>query len=138
MELDNLGVIIKIINTNLHKQVNNRLKDVDLSVTQGIALICLDEAENKELPIKALEKIFETAQPTTLGVINRLEQKNLVTTHLTQQRTKIVKITEEGCGMIEGIKLNIREVEKLFFKDFTDGEKVLFLELLERAKNNIL
>ncbi|MFI3230068.1 MAG: hypothetical protein R3Y29_00760 [bacterium] len=138
MELDKLGVIIKIINTNLHKQVNNRLKDIDLSITQGIALICLDEAENKELPIKALEKIFETAQPTTLGVINRLEQKNLVTTHLTQQRTKIVKITEEGCGMIEGIKIHIKEVEKLFFKDFTEGEKILLLELLEKAKNNIL
>lgn len=138
MELDNLGVIIKTINTNLHKQVNNRLKEIDLSVTQGIALICLDEAENKELPIKALEKIFETAQSTTLGVINRLEQKNLVTTHLTQQRTKIVKITEEGCSMISIIKLNIKDVEELFFKDFTKGEKALCLELLEKAKNNIL
>lgn len=137
MELENLGKIIKIINTNMHKQLNNRLKELDLSITQGIALICLYEADNKELPIKSLEKIFETAQSTTLGVINRLEQKKLVTTYLTQQRTKIVKITDEGCEMISVIKVHIREVEKLFFKDFTIGEKTLFLEMLDRAKKNV-
>lgn len=137
MEQEHLGKILHQISLNNQKQVNHRLKDLDLSMTQGIALIWLDEAEEKELSIKTLEKLFETAQPTTLGVINRLEEKNLVTTHLTEKRTKMVKITEEGLNLVESIKVRIEEVDNMFFSNFSLGERTLFLELLQKAKNNI-
>ncbi len=138
LEIAKLGKTLKLIDIHMHKQVNTRLKELDLSMTQGLALIWLEESDTKELPIKSLEKMFETSQPTTLGVINRLEEKSLVTTYITQKRTKNVKITEEGLYMVTSIKKYIKEGEDLFFKDFTSGEKTIFLELLHKAKRNIL
>lgn len=138
MEIAKLGKTLKLMDTCMHKQVNSRLKEIDLSMTQGLALVWLSESEEKELPIKSLEKMFQTAQPTTLGVINRLEEKNLVKTYITQKRTKTVKITDDGLNIVETIKKYILESENLFFKDFTIGEKTIFLELLNKAKENII
>lgn len=137
MEKEHLGKILHQIVIMNQKQVNLRLKKLDLSMTQGITLIWLDEAEGHELPIKSIEKMSETAQPTTLGVINRLEQKNLVTTYLTDKRKKMVKITDEGLGIIGSIRECIDDVEKVIFQDFTDGEYTLFMELMQKAKKNI-
>lgn len=137
MEEEHFGKILHQISINNQKLVNHQLKDLDLSMTQGIALVWLDEAEEKELSIKTLEKMFETSQPTTLGVINRLEQKQLVSTQITQKRTKMVKITDDGLNMIVSIKKCLDEAEEIIFKDFTEGEKTLFMELLHKAKNNI-
>lgn len=138
MEIAKLGKTLKLMDTCMHKQVNYRLKEIDLSMTQGLALIWLSEAEEKELSIKTLEKMFQTAQPTTLGVVNRLEEKNLVDTYITQKRTKAVKITDDGLCIVETIKNYIFEVENLFFNNFTTGEKTIFLELLNKAKENII
>lgn len=138
MKTEHLGKTLHQLGTMNQTQVNLRLKKLDLSMTQGIALIWLEETPDHELPIKTLEKMFETAQPTTLGVINRLEQKNLVTTHLSGKRKKIVKITENGLNIVEDIKECIEEVEALFFRNFTIGEHAIFMELLQKAKNNIL
>lgn len=137
MKQEHLGKILHQISINNQKEINNRLKELDLSMTQGIALIWLEEAEGHELAIKAMETMFETSQPTTLGVINRLEQKNLVSTYITDKRTKMVKITENGLGMIDNIKECIHEVQQLFFQNFTPGEQAIFMELLQKGKYNL-
>lgn len=138
MEREHLGKTLHQIGIMNLKEINNRLKKSDLSMAQGLVLLFLQEAEGHELPIKTLEKMSETAQPTMLGVINRLEQKNFVQSHLTEKRKKMVKITEDGLNAIPSIKECIEEVEKIFFHDFTAGEHAMFMELLHRAKNNLL
>lgn len=137
MEQEPLGKILHQISINNQKQVNQRMKDLDLSMTQGIALLWLEEAEGHELPIKTLEKMYETAQPTTLGVINRLEQKNLVSSYITDKRKKMVKITPEGLNIVESIRERINAVEEIFFHNFSIGEHTIFMELLQKAKVNI-
>lgn len=134
---EKIGKTLKYLNVNMEKMVNKKLKEQDLSLTQGLALVWLDEETKKELPIKILEKKFGTAQSTTLGVINRLEQKKLISTYISEQRTKNVKITEEGMKMVVFVQQYIKEVDELFFDEFTKGEKTLFLELLDKAQNNI-
>lgn len=131
------GKVFRIISDTMHKILNKKLKDKDLSVTQGIVLVWLNEEESKELPIKTVEKRFSTAQSTTLGIINRLEQKKLVTTYLTQQRTKIVQITDEGLSLVKIIETYMREVDKQLFQEFNDDEKDLFLDFLNRAEYNM-
>lgn len=138
MEKVKVGKMLKNLNANFDKQANNRLKDMGLSVTQGIGLVWLSEADDNQLAIKDLEKKFGTSQPTTLGVISRLEQKGLVETYLTQQRTKMVKISSAGTELIEDIRKNLEAVDQQFFKGFSEGEKILFIEMLNRVGENIL
>lgn len=138
MEYEHLGKMLHQIGIMNIKQINQRLKKSDLSMAQGLVLIFLQEADGHELAIKILEKMAETSQPTMLGVINRLEQKQFVTTHLTEKRKKMVTLTEDGLNTIPYISECIQEVEKIFFQNFTVGEYAIFMELLQRTKNNIL
>lgn len=137
MENDGLGKVLKNISFGIEKSMNNKLRADELSSTQSLVLVWLNEAENHELSIKIIEKNFGTAQSTTLGVINRLEQKGLISTYLTQQRTKNVKITDDGLSLVESIKEYISDTETELLVGFTLGEKILFMELLKRAENNI-
>lgn len=122
----------------MEKSLNKLLKDSDLSAVQGIVLVWLNDEETKELPIKAIEKRSVTSQPTTHGIINRLEQKGLVSSYLTQQRTKIVKITDDGLSLVGKIQEYIQIVDEMLFKGFTQEEIDLFLDFLKRAEDNIL
>ncbi|MFI3174048.1 MAG: MarR family transcriptional regulator [Bacillota bacterium] len=137
MEYEHVGKTIHQLGIMDLKQINHRLKKIDLSMAQGLVLIFLQEANKHELTIKTLEKMSETSQPTMLGVINRLEQKGLIVTYLTEKRKKMVKITEDGLNTIPYIKESIEEVEKIFFCNFTVGEHAIFMELLQKAKNNL-
>lgn len=137
MEKEPLDKVLSHLHTSMQTKINNRLKEVDLTLAQGLALIWLDKSEEGELPLKTIEKMFETSQPTTLGIINRLEQKNLINTHLTEQRRKIVKILEEGRKNVDFVKQCVDEVEEEFFQEFTFGERALFLELVKKAEKSI-
>lgn len=138
MEEIRTGKSFKIISDTMEKCLNKALKNEEVSASQGIMLVWLSEEESNELPIKAIEKLSATSQPTTLGVINRLEQKGFVTTYLTQQRTKIVKITEKGLSLVKIIEEHIHKIDEILFEGFDNKEKEMFFDFLERATTNIL
>ncbi len=131
-----LGKVIKYISTNLEKRANNLLKEEDLSLSQGLLLIWLDDTKEKELPIKEIEKKFGSAQSTTYGIVNRLENKGFIETYSINSKIKIVKLCDAGSKKIEFIKDSILLSEKDFFTGFTDDEKNMFIELLIKAENN--
>ncbi|MFI3115031.1 MAG: MarR family transcriptional regulator [Clostridia bacterium] len=138
MKYEHLGKTLHQIGIMNLKAINNRLKKLDLTMAQGLVLIFLQETDGNELPIKMLEKMSETSQPTMLGVINRLEQKGFITTYLNTKRKKMVKITDYGLNIIPDINECIEEVEEICFNGFTQGEHAIFMELLHKTKNNLL
>ncbi len=132
-----IGKVIKYVSASLEKQANSLLKKEDISLSQGILLIWLSEASNKELPIKDIEKKYGTAQSTTYGIVARLESKGYVESYSINNKTKIVKLCNAGASKIDFVKECVLQSEKEMFKGFTDGEKALFTEFLVRAENNL-
>ncbi len=128
----------KFLSVNLEKILNSKLKAFDLSITQGLVLFWLDEAETGELPIKTIEKRYGTAQSTTLGIINRLEQKGLITTYLSEHRTKMVRIAPKSTELVNIIKPQIQAAEEQVFCGFTPGERLMFIELLHKIENSVM
>lgn len=135
MEQFKLTKTMKHIITHLEKDINNKLKEKDLSFSQSIILVKINE--NGELPLKELEKKFAVAQSTIFGVISRLEKKGLVETYLLENKTKVAKITEEGKTLIEFIIDAIHVAEDKAFEGFTATEKSVFIELLKKAESNL-
>lgn len=128
----------KFLSVNLEKILNNQLREFDLSITQGLVLFWLDETETGELPIKTIEKRYGTAQSTTLGIINRLEQKKLITTYLSEHRTKMVRIAPKSTELVSIIRPQIKAAEEQVFCGFTHGERLMFIELLRKVECNLL
>ena len=131
------GKIIKHLSDSLEKKINNLLKIEDLSMTQGLLIRVLSEEENKELPIKVIEKKFGVAQSTIYGVVSRLENKGLVLTYSTDRNSKWVRLTERGSSKVTFILSSIKTIEDELFTGFGEDEKRLFTDLLIRAEYNL-
>ena len=72
------GTLLKQIHDILEKNANNVLREQDLTISQSGVLVLLDEKEGKTALFKELEKDFGVSQPTMVGILNRLMQKDLV------------------------------------------------------------
>ena len=71
------GTLIKQIHDIIEKNANNILREQDLTISQSGVLVLLDEKEGKTASFKELEKDFGVSQPTMVGILNRLVQKDL-------------------------------------------------------------
>lgn len=136
MDTFKLTKTIKHIITNIEKNINNKLRQKDLSFSQAIILVKISESTEGELSLKELEKKFAVAQSTMFGVIVRLEKKELVQTYLLENKTKVAKITEKGKTLIGFIIDSIHSTENDMFKNFSDEEKFTFIELLKKVEDN--
>ena len=83
MDIDNTcGMLIRQIHNSLEKMSNKDLKEKGLTLVQVSALFSINDTAEKKVTFKELEKILHLAQSTTVGIISRLEQKNLVTSYI--------------------------------------------------------
>lgn len=136
MEEFKLAKSMKHIITYIEKDINIKLKEKDLSFSQGVILVKISESENGEIPLKKLERKFAVAQSTIFGVISRLEKKGLVETYLSEHKIKVAKITEDGRDLIDFIVNSIRATENDMFKGISVEERSIFIELLKKVEDN--
>ena len=119
MDIDNTcGMLIRQIHNSLEKMSNKDLKEKGLTLVQVSALFSINDTAEKKVTFKELEKILHLAQSTTVGIISRLEQKNLVT----------------SCKEAEDSML---KTETFLLSNLTEIEKVLFKDLLEKVNNTL-
>ena len=110
-----IGLLLKKISRKMEQQLNQDLNCYGLTAVQLQALLTLNNAPEQTLTMKQLEKELHSAQSTTLGLINRLEQKGYVTTYTDEldRRVKCVRITADGsdfCSLSEEGQKNAEEI----------------------------
>lgn len=132
------GTLLKQIHDIMEKNTNNVLREQDLTISQSGVLVLLDEKEGKTASFKELEKDFGVSQPTMVGILNRLSQKNLVEvlTDSEDKRIRKAHLTQKGTDKCkEGYK-HMNSAEKQLLKSLTDDEKVEFNRLLMKVRNS--
>lgn len=133
------GALLKQISDVLEKNANNALREQELTISQSGVLVLLDKKDNKTATFKELEGNFGVSQPTMVGLLNRLKQKDLVEilTDAQDKRIKKARLTskgEEKCK--EGYKY-MNSAEEMLLKSLTDEEKTEFKRLLFIIKSSL-
>jgi DNA-binding MarR family transcriptional regulator len=133
------GELIKRIHDTIERDANNQLRSKELTFAQMHLLIKLHEADGGTLALKELERRLHVSQATTAGLVARLEQKGFAEGFgdAGDKRIKNVRITRTGNALCEEARENIEMVERKLLSAFTDGEKQIFLELLQKAAKSI-
>ena len=129
------GALIKQINSVLEKNANNTLRKQDLTFAQVSALLAIRDFPEQRISLKELEKILHIAQSTTAGIINRLEQKGLVTGlgDSSDKRVKLVQITPLGEEYCLNAEQNMKEAEENLLSGLTETERSIFNSLLQKV-----
>lgn len=133
------GALLKQINDIMEKNANNALRGADLTISQSGVLVLLDGKEEKEATFKELEKSFGVSQPTMVGIISRLEQKNQVEIldDPSDKRIRRAHLTKEGADKCkEGYK-HMKAAEELLLGSLTEDEKKEFLRLLIKIRGSM-
>ena len=132
------GTLLKQIHDIMEKNANNVLREQDLTISQSGVLVLLDEKEGKTASFKELEKDFGVSQPTMVGILNRLVQKDLVEvlTDSEDKRIRKAHLTQKGADKCkEGYK-HMNSAEEQLLKSLTDDEKIEFNRLLLKVRKS--
>lgn len=133
--------LLKRISDTLEKRANSDLQSNGVTASQLKMLFAVLESERLEkkgcITLKELERHFGVAQSTTAGIIKRLEIKKLVeSVDGDDKRIKSVRITDTGRNICGNAGNAMKKSHEKMLKDFTDEEKQIFKELLQKLLNN--
>lgn len=133
------GWLIKRIAKQMEQNINQFLKPYNITSMQSWILLHLD-AVNEARTFKELEKQFEVSQPTMVGILARLEQKDFVviTNDSRDKRIKKVSISKTGIELISGLRQHLDNSENKIVAGFSNDEMNEFHHQLEKAYYNII
>ena len=129
------GLKIKQIYDLMEKQANNRLRPLNLTISQVIVLFALKAADNKELTLKQLERQLMIQSSTSAGLISRMKDKGFVETRGSKDdaRITIVSLTAAGDEISDVVETDILSTENKLTSLMTTKEREQFDALLEKA-----
>lgn len=133
------GMLLKRIHDCLEKKANNALRSKGLTWMQMSVLLDLQEAPEKKLSMKEIERHFQVAQSTVVGIVARLEQKGLVEAFgdASDRRIKLVHITLAGEACCRETVHDREETEKMILQGFSGEEQKILNSLLARVADNV-
>lgn len=119
---------------------NQKTQFINLTATQGDAIrYILKNYDEKLITAADLMKNLQLSQSTVAGIIQRLEEKELITRSVAQSdaRISIIHPTEKGMELEEKLKQSAVETEAILLQGMTQEEQTEFNRLLQKALDNI-
>ncbi|MDD5886203.1 MAG: MarR family transcriptional regulator [Oscillospiraceae bacterium] len=119
-----IPILIKLIAEASERDVNRQMKDQEVTATQARALGYLSYA-NQPIPEKKLEKALHISQPSTAGLVHRLQDRGLIATSPCPDdgRSTLVALTEKGSRKVSETREAVGRTQKLLERDFSEEEK---------------
>ena len=135
---NDIGFMIKMIHDDIDRIINNELRPFDLTSSQIVVLTYLSSHEGSEVTISDLQKHLGVAHPTVVGLINRLEKKELVETYTpsNDHRMRIVRLTDKARELLQGFPSK-DTVESRLLSGLSDAELQELQRLLGILKKNV-
>ena len=132
------GFLIRILHWCTSNAMDNAMKELDLTGSQGQIMAYLAHVKTPPCP-RDLEAEFHLTHPTVSGLLSRLEQKGFVDlrTDPEDRRIKRIYVREKGKKIHELMHNAILENEKRMVTGFTPEEQEVFMKLLQRAIRNM-
>jgi|GEM_PF-43426 len=136
---DNIGFMMRKINFALIRRFNRNLQELDITVPQVQVLKYLNWHENETVTQKDIEEYLGVSHPTTVGLLKRMEAKDLIQTELRKEKkqVKVVILTDKARKLDREMKKRHMESEKILSIGFSEEEKELLKKLLQRLSENL-
>lgn len=136
---DDIGFMIKLINDDLDRIINGRLRSAGITHSQSLVFEFLAAREGRRTTLRDLEAYLGVSHPTVVGLVRRLEANGIVHTEVDPQDRRAKLLFLEPPGELNRALLPppIEEIEALITKGMTDVERRELKHLLLVVCNNI-
>ena len=132
------GMLLGYCDHQTNKFMNRLLREYDVSPMQCRTLTFLHDAPG-EVNQKTLERYLMVKPSTVNGIVDRLEEKELLrrTASKTDGRCRILELTEQGMQFYDRFTAVVRQVNQRLEQNFTEEEKQQLLSFLLRVARNL-
>lgn len=138
---DNLScsILLKQLHDVQEKNINNTLRNLDLTFSQINVLRALVHSADKQMSLKELEKILHVAQSTTARIVTKMESKGLIDSFsdVSDKRIKYIRLTQYGEQYSSNAKQKLEEEETRLLSSLTETEKMVFVSLLQKITSTL-
>lgn len=131
-QLKRLGIIASNDMSKLMK------KKLGISSSQWGVLILLDEVPG--LTIKELQNLLQIKVSSASGIISRMEKDDLIYRVKQKDDLRVRKLflTEHGSHIAQESQKYANQFDEMVFKNFSDEQKTLFTELIDKMFKNLV
>lgn len=132
------GHKIRILHWCTDQSMTAALEKMDLTAAQGHIMGYLSHRSEPPCP-RDIEEVFHLSHPTVSGLLSRLEKKGFIaiSPDARDRRCKRIHILPKGRESLETMHQTILHNENRLVQNFTEEEKLLFSDLLNRAIANM-
>lgn len=133
------SILLKQIHDIQKKNIDNTLRNLDLTFSQINVLRALVHSTDKQMSLKELEKILHVAQSTTARIVTKMESKGLIDSFsdVSDKRIKYIRLTQYGEQYSSNAKQKLEEEETRLLSSLTETEKMVFVSLLQKITSNL-
>ncbi len=121
------------------KRSNDYYQTLDLTTGQPKVLYVLHKEEG--FLQKDLAKVCKVEPPSMTVLLKNMEKKELIRREKVLvsggKRAYRIYLTEKGRELAEKVDTNVEELEDISFQGFTEEERLVLLDLLERVTDNL-
>lgn len=134
-----LGIKIKLINEKIKQHLNDRLKDNNLTLSQFMVLKYLKQHDKEKVSQKELAEAVQVTHPTMIGLIDRLEEKGMVSRQVdgNDRRYRYIRLTDMGRQYLNQSKQDAEAMDSALVRNFTQEEVAVLKSLLDKVYENI-
>lgn len=134
-----LGIKIKLINEKIKQHLNDRLKANNLTLSQFMVLKYLKQHDNEKVSQKELAQAVQVTHPTMIGLIDRLEEKGMVSRQVdgNDRRYRYIRLTDMGRQYLNQSKQDAEAMDSALVRNFTQEEVAVLKSLLDKVYENI-
>ena len=133
------SILLKQIHDVQKKNIDNTLRNLDLTFSQINVLRALVHSTDKQMSLKELEKTLHVAQSTTARIVTKMEGKGLIDSFsdVSDKRIKYIRLTQYGEQYSSNAKQKLEEEETRLLSSLTETEKMVFVSLLQKITSNL-
>jgi len=139
MTNDDIGFYFKRIDVMMVKQVNEALKEHDVTFSQMKVLSYILAHENEKINLRDIETEFELTHPTVVGILNRMEQKELIRSEQnpSDRRSRNIIPTDRARDVARDMCEAKQELNRKLTSKITDAQLDELRGLLELVYNGL-
>lgn len=136
-EAKSLPALFMEVNRHFGRKCFHQMKN--LGIQPGQMPIIMFVAGNSGCSQREIARMMGVKPPTVNVSIHRLEKSEIVCRRRDEKDQRIMRVylTEKGQRILDGIRKQSREIEKVMFNHFTEAELCLIRRLFVQILENI-
>ena len=134
-----LGYKFKRIHEMFRARMNVDMKESDLTFSQMEILFYLEKHADHAINQQELCDAVQVSHPTMIGLINRMEEKDLVVrrTDPLNRRSRYIEMTQKSQEILRQTRERRHRNDRMLVKGFTDEETKELNRLLGMVNRNM-